>query len=85
MIAADFDLVTLTSKSKARYILVTSDLYTKYVVTVPLKDMTVATVADAIVTEWIMSYGAPDGLHTDQGTNVNSYLVQDICRLLMVH
>ena len=76
VIAADIlDPVTLATKSKAKYILVISDLYTKYVVTVPLKDMTAATVANAIVAEWIMRYGAPDVLHTDQGTNFNSDLM----------
>ena len=76
--------MTLASKSKAKYILVISDLYTKYVVTVPLKDMTATTVANAIVEEWIMRYGAPDVLHTDQGTNFNSDLMHDICRLFMI-
>ena len=61
-----------------------SDLYTKYVVTVPLKEMTAATVANAIVAEWIMRYCAPDVLHTDQGTNFNSDLMHDICRLFMI-
>ena len=46
--------------------------------------MTAATVANAIVEEWIMRYGAPDVLHTDQGTNFNSDLMQDICRLFMI-
>ena len=76
--------VTLASKSQAKYILVISDLYTKYVVTVPLRDTTAATVANAIVEEWIMRYGAPDVLHTDRGTNFNSDLMQDICRLFMI-
>ena len=76
--------MTLASKSKAKYILVISDLYTKYVVTVPLKDMTAATVANAIVEEWLMRYGAPDVLNTDQGTNFNSDLMQDLCRPLMI-
>ena len=52
VIAADIlGPVTLASKSKARYILLILDLYTKYVVTVPLEDMTAATVANAIVEE----------------------------------
>ena len=85
VIAADIlDPVTLASKCKAKYILVISDLYTKYAVTVPLKDMTAATVANAIVEEWIMRYGAPDVLHTDQGTNFNSVLMHDISRLFMI-
>ena len=43
--------VTLARKSKARYILVMSDLFTKYAVTVALQDMTAATVANAIIDE----------------------------------
>ena len=31
-----------------------------------------------------MRYGAPDVLHTDQGTKFNSDLMQDICRLFMI-
>ena len=50
VIASDIlDPVTLASKSKAKYILATSDLYTKYVVTVPLEDITATTVTNAIV------------------------------------
>ena len=76
--------MTLATKSKAKYILEISDLYTKYVVTVPLKDMMAATVANAIGEEWIMRYGAPDVLHTDQGTDFNNDLMHDICRLFMI-
>ena len=55
LIAADIlGPVTLATKSKAKYNLAISDLYTKYVKTVPLKDMMAATVANAIVEEWIM-------------------------------
>ena len=84
VIAADIiGHVSLASKSKAKYILVISDLYTKYLVTVPLKNMTTATVANAIVEEWVMRYDAPDVLHTNQGTNFKSDSMQDICRLFM--
>ena len=83
--AADIlGLVTLARKSRARYILVTSDLFTKYAVTVALQDMTAATVANAIIDECIMKFGAPDVIHTDQGTNFNSELMQDICRIFMI-
>ena len=76
--------VTLARKSRARYILVMSDLFTKYAVTVSLQDMTAATVANAIVDEWIMKFGAPAVIHTDQGSNFNSELMQDICRIFMI-
>ena len=76
--------VTLARKSRARYILVMSDLFTKYVVTLALQDMTAATVANAIIDEWIMKFGAPDVIHTDQGSKFNSELMHDICRIFMV-
>ena len=61
-----------------------SDLFTKYAVTVALQDMTAATVANAIIDEWIMKFGAPDVIHTDQGSNFNSELMHDICRIFMI-
>ena len=64
--------VTLARKSRARYILVMSDLFTKYAVTVALPHMTAATVANSIIDEWIMKFGAPDVIHTHQGSNINS-------------
>ena len=70
--------VTLARKSRARYFLVMGDWLTKYVVTVALQDTTAATVASAIIDEWIMKFGVPDVIHTDQGTNFNSELMHDI-------
>ena len=61
-----------------------SDFYTKYVVAVPLKDMTATTVATAIVEEWITKFGAPDVIHTDQGTNFNSEMMHDVCKIFMI-
>ena len=83
--AADFlGPVTLARKSRARYIVVMSDLFSKYAVTVALQDMTAATVANAILDEWIMKFGAPDVIHTDQASNFNSELLQDICGIFMI-
>ena len=79
-----FGPVTLARKSRARYILVMSDLFTKYAETVALQDMTAATVANAIIDEWIMKLGAPDVIRTDRGTNFNSEFMQDICRIFMI-
>ena len=85
IVAADIlGPVTLAKKSQARYILVISDLYTKYAVAVPLKDMTAKTVATTLVEEWILKFGAPDTLHTDQGTNFNSEVMKDVCQVFMI-
>ena len=76
--------VTLAKKSRARYILVMSDLFKKYAVTVALQDMTAATVANAIMDEWIWKIGAPNVIHADQRSNFNSEITQDICRIFMI-
>ena len=75
--------VTLAKKSRARYILAMGDLLTKYAVTLALQDMTAATVANAIIGEWIMRFGAPHVIHTDQGSNFNGEIMQDICSIFM--
>ena len=76
--------VTLAKKSRARSFLVMNDLLTKYAVTVALQDMTAATVANAIIDEWIKKFGAPDVIHADQSSNFNSELMQDICSIFMI-
>ena len=76
--------VTLARRSQSRYILVMSDLYTKYVVAVALQEIDSKTVAHAIVEEWILKFGAPDTIHTDQGTNLNSELIHDVCKIFMI-
>ena len=76
--------VTLAKKSRARFILVMSDLLTKYALTVALHDLTAATVANTIIHDWIMKSGAPDVTHTDHGSNFKTELMQDFCRIVMV-
>ena len=76
--------VTLAKKSRARYILALSDLFTKYAVTVALQDTTAATVLNAMIDKWTMKFGAPDVIHIDQGSNFNSCSMQDICRILLI-
>ena len=76
--------VTLARKSRARYVLVMSDLLTKYAVTVALQDITAATVANAIIDEWIRKFAEPDLIHTDEGLNFNSELMQGFSRNFMI-
>lgn len=74
--------VTKAKTSGAKFILVFTDYFTKYVVTVPLNGMTAEEVALAFVQHWILRFGAPDSLHTDQGANFCSELMKETCTLL---
>ena len=76
--------VTLVKKSRTRYILVICDSLTNYALTVALQENTAVTVGNAIIDEWILNFGAPDVIHTDQGSNFNSEIVQHICRVFMI-
>ena len=85
VIAADIlGPVTTGGSSKAKHILVMTDMFTKYVVTTPLINTVSQTVAQAIVETWILRFGVPDTLHTDQGTNFNSLLIKELCKLLKI-
>ena len=46
-----------------------------------MSDMEAGTVAKLFVNEFVVRYGAPACLHTDQGRNLESNLVKEICRL----
>jgi hypothetical protein len=55
------------------------DLFTRYAVGVPLPDQRAETVANAILHNWILVFGPPKNLHSDQGTNFESDLIQNLC------
>lgn len=71
-----------STPSGARYIMVATDLFSKYVEAVPLVNQTAASVAQAIVQHVILRHGPPKTLLTDQGTNFESFLMMEVCKLL---
>ena len=73
--------VTRAKTSGANYILVLTDFFTKYVVCVPLERTTAEDAARAIVENWVLTFGAPDCLHTDQGSNFVRELLLEVCRI----
>jgi len=65
-----------------KYILVIADYFTKWTEAFPMHDMEAQTVAKLFVHHFVCRFGAPDYLHTDQGSNFESILMAEICRLL---
>ena len=57
-----------------------TDLFTKYAVAVPLVSTDSAEVAREVVEDWVLKFGAPNVLHTDQGKNFGSNLILEMCR-----
>ena len=65
-----------------KYILVISDYFTKWTHAVAIPDQTALTIADKLLTEFIVFFGAPKQIHTDQGKNFDSNLFKEVCNIL---
>ena len=65
-----------------KYGLVVTDCFTKYVEIYPIPNQEAVTVATTLTKEFFSRYGVPTLLHTDQGTQFESVVFQETCRLL---
>ncbi|GBL98273.1 Retrovirus-related Pol polyprotein from transposon 412 [Araneus ventricosus] len=65
-----------------RYVLVLMEYFTKWKEAIPIPDQGASIVAEELVQTWISSYGVPMTLRSDQGTNFNSALSTELCKLL---
>ncbi|XP_063952150.1 uncharacterized protein K02A2.6-like [Lytechinus pictus] len=76
------DYLTL-QRSSGGYenVLVITDHFTKLAVAVPTRDQTARTTAYAFWKHFVMVYGYPQRVHTDQGANFMSKLMKEMCIL----
>jgi transposase InsO family protein len=72
------------SQTGSRYILVISDRFSKLSVTVPLPNQTATTVSQAFVDSWLVYYGVPLVIITDNGSNFASKFFGVITNMLGV-
>uniref|UniRef100_K7EX43 Gypsy retrotransposon integrase-like protein 1 n=1 Tax=Pelodiscus sinensis TaxID=13735 RepID=K7EX43_PELSI len=79
------DLVGPLERSRRghQYIMVIIDYATRYPEAVPLKNTTASTLAQELV-QVFSRVGIPREILTDQGTNVTSKLMAELCRLLNI-
>ncbi|GBM01326.1 Retrovirus-related Pol polyprotein from transposon 412, partial [Araneus ventricosus] len=71
----------ITTKGN-RYVLVLMDYFTKCPEAIPIPNKESSTVTEELVRAWISRYGVPMILYSDQGTNFNSVLFTELCKLL---
>ena len=74
-----------TSDSGSKYILVVQDQFSKWVEAYAIKDQSAETVARVLVHEFFSRFGVPLELHLDQGSNYDSHLFKEVCKLLEIH
>ena len=72
----------LPSSNNARYLLLVSCYFTKWLMVIPLESIDAKTVASKLIEKFISVFGVPATLHSDQGSNFQSSVFQEVCKLL---
>ena len=72
------------SKSGSAYILVMVDQFTKWVELAALPFQNAALMAGAFLKHFVVTFGGPLEIHTDQGTNFQSNLFKVFCQVLEI-
>lgn len=76
------DFLTLEPSKGYGNVLVVTDHFTKYALAIPTKNQTAKTTADALYQNFILHYGIPTNLHSDQGANFESELIRELCNIM---
>ncbi|KAK7922047.1 hypothetical protein WMY93_008949 [Mugilogobius chulae] len=66
-------------RSGTKDVLVLTDHFTKYAVAIPTANQKARTVAKCLWDNFIVHYGIPERLHTDQGPDFESNLIRELC------
>lgn len=83
IVALDFTVLE-PSHSGHENVLVMTDVFSKFTLAIPTRDQRAETVARVLVEEWFYKFGVPGRIHSDQGRNFESHLIQQLCSLYQV-
>ena len=73
----------LPANSKGmKYILVVTDIFSKWVEAFPIRATDTETLATILVDEIVCRYGVPSTLHSDRGANLTSKVISALCECL---
>ena len=83
-IALDIISGFVTTSDQNTCMMVVQDYYTKFVQVIPLKNHKARTCAESLVKGWVLTFGAPLMLHSDQGREFESHLWSEMCDVLAI-
>ena len=68
-----------------RFIVIIGDYFTKWIEAYATRDHKATTIAKVLVEQFILRYGLPGTIHTDQGRDFESHLIKELCSLLDIN
>ena len=80
LVCLDF-LSLETAKGGFGNVLVVTDHFTKFAMAIPTKNQTAKTTADSFYNQFIIHYGIPTRIHSDQGANFESDIIKELCKI----
>ena len=79
-----FGPIEPAASSGHKFILVAIDYFTKWMKGASYKSVTKKVVADFVRNYLICRFGVPESIITDNGANLNSHLMRNICELFKI-
>lgn len=80
LVCVDF-LSLEPDQSNTKDILVLTDHFTKYAVAIPTRNQKAQTVAKCLWENFLVHYGFPEKLMSDQGLDFESHTIKELCRI----
>ena len=80
ILAIDFTKLDAASDGRED-VLVITDVFTKFTQAIPTRNQEALTVAKVLVRDWFQRYGVPERIHSDQGRDFESRLIQELCSI----
>jgi transposase InsO family protein len=83
IVAIDFTVLE-SSSSGIENVLVLTDIFSKFVLTVPTRDQTAKTVAKVLVRDLFQRLGIPKRIHSDRGKSFENKIMIELCDMYNV-